>query len=164
MRMLTLPAITLALLAASSAASAAQATAHFYTHTISQTRTTLPNGNTSVLTRYYIHVVPDNADDPMGQRAGNCMGESIVAGDGKEIAASGICFTRDPAGNSVSHWWKMDEAGTAKCPHVCGHYGFLPGTGSGKFKGVTGGGTFVRTLAFGDEGSSGTARGTYKMP
>lgn len=153
-------AITLAVLATSAAASAAGTSGHYYTHTTSRTRTVLPNGNTSVRWNYYILQATDNASDPMNNTAGHCTGNAILDKQGKQVAASGICFYKDEDGNSMPLSWTMDEAGTTKCPYGCGHYTLLPGTG--KFKGMTGGGTFDQTHLFGDhEGSSGTFKGTY---
>jgi|GEM_PF-3077819 len=157
MRTFVFSALTLAVLAASAAASAASTSGHFYTHTTSRTKTALPDGNTSVRWNYYILQVTDNASDPLNNTAGNCSGNAILDKQGKELAASGICFFKDEAGDSVPLSWATDEAGTAKCPYGCGHFTFLPGTG--KFKGMTGGGTFDETHLFGDhEGSSGTLK------
>lgn len=152
--------ITLAVLAASAAASAASTSGHFYTHTTSRTKTVLPNGNTSVRWDYYILQVTDNASDPLNNTAGHCTGNAILDKQGKDLAASGICFFKDEAGDSLPLTWTMDEAGTAKCPFGCGHVTILPGTG--KFKGMTGRGTFDQTHLFGDhEGSSGTLKINY---
>ncbi|MGA7966891.1 MAG: hypothetical protein WCB49_13575 [Gammaproteobacteria bacterium] len=160
MRTSIFSAIALAVLAASATASAASTSGHFYTHTTSRTKTVLANGNTSVLWSYYILQVTDNASAPMNNTAGNCTGNAIFDKQGKEIAGGGICFFKDEAGDSLPLTWSTDEAGTAKCPNGCGHFTMLPGTG--KFKGMTGGGTFDETHLFGDhEGSSGTLKINY---
>jgi hypothetical protein len=70
-------------------------------------------------------------------------------------------LSEDASGDGLSFWWKIDEAGTAKCPDICGSYGFVDG--NGKFKRVTSSGTWVRTHVFGEDGSSGTFKGTYMM-
>lgn len=159
MRLLTLPALLL--LTLSAAASADETTGHYYIHAISETRSTLPDGNTAVLQHFYILGTSDNADAPMNNTAGNCTGNSIVSSEGKTLAASGICFRQDDQGNSFSYWWKRDESDSAKCPHGCGSYRIIDGTG--KFKGLTGSGTYVVEHEFAD-GSSGSSKGSYQMP
>lgn len=161
MRMQTLSIMALALLTLSAAASAAESAGYYYNHTISESKTTLPNGNTSVLSQFYNQGASNNANDPVKNTAGNCSSNAIVSKQGKVLSATGICFRQDVDGNSFSYWWKMDEDGTAKCPSMCGSVGILGGTG--KFKGMTGHGTFVQTHDFGD-GSSGTSRLSYQMP
>ena len=161
MRMEIPSILALALLTLSATASAAEHTGRYFTHSISQTKTTLPNGNTSTLEHFYILGSSDDANDPQNNTAGNCTGNSIASTQGKVLSFTGICFREDSEGNTFSYWWKMDEAGTARCPGSCGSYRILGGTG--KFKGLTGSGTFVHDRDFSD-GGSGTSKGTYQMP
>lgn len=162
MRETILSAITLVLFTASAAAAAAEASGHYYNHDISQTKIALPNGNTAIQTHFFEMIVTDNANDPTNHLAGSCTSQTIVSKDGKTLSASGICFMKDTNGDSLPHWFKFGEAGTANCPKQCGSFGFMPGTG--KFKGVTGGGTWKRTHKFGDVASSGTFKQTYSKP
>lgn len=162
MRTSILSAMTLALMAASTAAVAAQGSGHYYNHTTSTKRITLPNGNTAILSHFFEMTTTDNANDPMDHLAGSCSSQSIVSRDGETLAGSGVCFSKDSDGNSLTRWFKLDETGTTRCPHGCGSYGYLAGTG--KFKGVTGGGTWKQTHKFGDAASSGSFSGTYKLP
>lgn len=162
MRTSILSAITLTLLAASAAAGAAGASGHYYNQLTSETKTTLPNGNTAILSHFSQITVTDNANDPMDHLAGSCSGQTIVSKEGKTLSSSGICFLKDTQGNSLTNWWKLDEDGTANCPDGCGNHGILSGTG--KFKGLTGGGTWKRTYTFGDVASSGTFTQTSSKP
>lgn len=162
MRTKLLSFLALALLALAGAASAAESTGHYYTYTISKTKTDLANGNTSAVWQFYILGSSNNANDPQNNTAGNCTGHAIVSSQGKPVSESGMCFRQDSDGDSFSYWWKMDEAGTARCPDSCGSFGYVDGTG--KFKGLTGGGTYVHTHDFAGGGSSGTYKDTYKMP
>jgi hypothetical protein len=162
MRTSILTAITLALLTASAAAVAAQDSGHYYNHVTSEKKIPLPNGNTAILSHFFEMTTTDNANDPMDHLAGSCSAQSIVSKDGKTLAGSGVCFSKDSDGNSLTHWFKLDETGTARCPHGCGSYGYLAGTG--KFNGVTGGGTWKQTHKFGDVASSGTFKQTSSKP
>lgn len=161
MRTSVLSVITLALLTVSAAA-AAQSSGHYYNHTTSEKRIALPNGNTAILSHFFELTATDKANDPMNHLAGSCSGQFIVSKDGKTLAGDGICFSKDTEGDSLTHWWKMDAAGTASCPNVCGSYGYMQGTG--KFKGVTGGGTWKQTHRFGHEASSGTFTPSNRTP
>lgn len=162
MRTSMLSAITLALLTASAAAAAAETAGHYYNHTTSEKKIALPNGNTAVQTHFFEMIVTDDANDPTNHLAGSCTSQTIVSKDGKTLSASGICFLKDSDGDSLPHWYKFGESGTASCPNGCGSYGFMPGTG--KFKGLTGSGTWKQTHKFGDVASSGTFKQTYSKP
>jgi hypothetical protein len=162
MRTSILSATAMALLSATAVAAAAQTSGHYYNHTTSVDRIALPNGNTAVQTRFFEMIVTDSVNDPTNHLAGSCSAQTIVSKDGKTLSASGICFMKDSDGDSLPHWFKFGETGTASCPEQCGSFGFMPGTG--KFKGITGSGTWKRTHAFGDAASSGTFTQTYRTP
>jgi hypothetical protein len=146
------------LLAASAVALAGESTGRFTSHTGLTTETVLPDGGKAVVIHYYQLYVSDKADDPMNDTAGDCVGKLILSKEGKTISGSGVCFAKDVSGDGTSLWWKVDEAGTARCPDLCGSFGYVDAYG--KFKGVTGGGTWVRTHLFGD-GTNGTYKSTY---
>ena len=154
----TLFTMMVVLLAVSANVFAEESTVRFTSHNGLTTETALPDGRKAVVFHYYQLFVSDKADDPLNNTAGDCVVKLIFSKEGKTRSGSGVCFPKDVSGDGTTAWWKVDEAGTAKCPDLCGNFGYVEGYG--KFKGVTGGGTWVRTHLFGD-GSMGTARSTF---
>lgn len=162
MRTLTLSVAVLALLAASGAASATESSGHYYNVPGTETKTTLPDGNISIQGQYYHLTQSDHAADPINATAGSCFDNVITTKAGKVLSGSGFCYEQDDQGNGTTLSWKIDEAGTAKCPAQCGTWQYVDGYG--KFKGVTGGGTWTTTHRFANGVSFGTDTGNYKLP
>jgi hypothetical protein len=71
-------------------------------------------------------------DNPLNMNTENCSGTTITSADGKTGTGSGYCVSFDPSGDAAWIWWRGDLDG--------GTWGFIDGTG--KFKGVDGGGTW----------------------
>jgi len=140
------------------AALAGQTAGTFAYHNGLTNETRLPDGRKAIAMHYYVLCVSDQADDPINNTAGDCLVNLIVSKEAKTLSGSGICFPKDVHGDGASLWWKIDAAGTADCPDQCGSYGYVDGYG--RFKGVTGTGTWVRTQLFSD-GAMGTIKGTY---
>ncbi len=78
--------------------------------------------------------------------------------DAKILSGSGVCYPKDVHGDGTSLRWKIEQAATATCPDQCGSFSYLDGYG--RFKGITGTGTWVRTHLFSD-GAMGTIASTY---
>jgi hypothetical protein len=148
-----------ALLAVSATASAGESTGNYSTYTGKEQVTTLADGRKIVLSHYYQLSRSDKADDPINGMDSDCIGRFLLDKDGKMVSGSGSCFSHNDSGDGSFWWWKMDETGTAKCPDACGSFGYVDGFG--KLKGVTGGGTWVRTDVMA-KGSMGTYKSSYK--
>jgi hypothetical protein len=137
------------------------ATGRFATHTMSTDSTELPDGGRVDVAHYYQITFSDQAGHPLDNTNANCVGMYVFSMDGSVASASGTCFGADVGGNMTSFWWRLEEAGTASCPGMCGSWGYFDGTG--KFKGITGSGTFRQTTMF-PEGSTGTWKGSFSTP
>lgn len=146
------------LLVASVGAYAAESMGRFTNHIVDTMETELPDGRKAVVLHYYQLLTSDKADDPLNNTASDCVGKLILSKDGKTLSGSGSCFSRDVDGDGMSRWWKVDEAGTTKCPDLCGSFGSFDAFG--KYKGMTSSGTWVRTHVFTD-GAIGTFKQTY---
>jgi hypothetical protein len=72
---------------------------------------------------------PDNA---LNMNSQDCDGTTVLSADGKTGTGSGYCVNFDKDGDAAWMWWRGDLTG--------GTWGFVDGTG--KFKGVDGGGTW----------------------
>jgi hypothetical protein len=80
-------------------------------------------------TGYLTAAQPDN---PLNMNSQNCSGTTITDADGKTGTGSGYCVSFDSDGDAAWTWFKGElDSGT---------WGFIDGTG--KFKGVEGGGTW----------------------
>jgi hypothetical protein len=132
-----------ALLAVSATASAGEAEGFYATHSGKAHETALPDGSKVVVSHYYQLTKSNSADDPISGMDSDCIGRFLLGKDGKMVSGSGSCFSQNGKGDGSFWWWKVDEVGTATCPDACGSFGYVDGFG--KLKGVTGGGTWVRT-------------------
>jgi hypothetical protein len=148
-----------ALLAMSTTVSAGESTGYYTTTSGKEDVTTLPDGRMIVVSHYYQLSKSDKADDPINGMDSDCIGHFLIGKDGKMLSGSGSCVSHNGQGDGSSWWWKVDEMGTAKCPDACGSFGYVEGFG--KLKGVTGGGTWVRTDVMA-RGSMGTYKLKYK--
>ena len=120
----------------------------------------MPDGGMMVLSHYRQVVFADRADNPLDGLPADCIGQFLVGPDGKTRAASGTCFGHDEAGNGASYWFRMDAAGTAQCPDMCGSFGYF--AGYGKYAGIEGEGTWRREATT-PTGGHGSWKGTYKL-
>jgi hypothetical protein len=149
-----------ALMAVPAGAIAGNSVLRFTNHFYKKIETTLPDGRKAVALQYYSTNTSDKADDPMNNTAGDCVGQLILSKEGKTLAGSGNCVAQNVSGDGMTLWWKVDEAGTAKCPDLCGSFGTVDAYG--KLKGMTSSGTWVTTHVFA-EGSLGILKSTYTM-
>jgi hypothetical protein len=147
-----------AMLVVSTGASAAESSGFYTTHSGKSYNTTLPDGRTITVSHYYQLAKSDKADDPINNMESNCTGRFVVSKEGQVLSASGICFSTQASGDGGTWWWKADEIGTAKCPDLCGSFGWVEGYGS--LKNAKTAGTWVRTEVYA-EGSIGTYKSTY---
>jgi len=132
----------------------------YATYTISADSTELPDGGRVDISHFRQIVFADQPGHPLDGTNADCVGMMLFAKGGAITSASGSCYVKDAAGNGASMWWRMDEAGTADCPAMCGSWGYFDGYG--KFKGVSGSGTWKQTSLFPD-GNMGTWKGSYSM-
>ena len=149
-----------ALLFVSAGATAAESAGTFANVNGKSTTTTLPDGRTEVISHYTQITSSNKADDPVGNTESACVGRFVQSGDGAVLSASGICFSTNVSGDGGSWWWKADEIGTSKCPDMCGSFGWIDG--HGKFKGISGMGTWVRTAVLANS-AMGTYKSTYSL-
>ena len=76
-------------------------------------------------------MIADDAANPLNLAAQDCIGSSIVAKDGVPGEDAGYCDGIDKDGDVFFMWYRNKDADN--------RWGFLGGTG--KFEGITGGGT-----------------------
>ena len=132
----------------------------YATHTMSVDSTELPDGGRVEVSHFRQVVFADKAGNPLDGTNADCVGMNMFSKGGAVTSASGSCYISDASGNGASMWWRMDEAGTAGCPILCGSWGYFDGYG--KFKGISGSGTWKQTSLFPD-GSIGTWTGSYSL-
>jgi hypothetical protein len=137
------------------------ASGRFATHTMSTDATDLPDGGRVEIAHYYQATFSDQEGFPLDNTSSDCVGMYVFSKTGAVASASGTCFGTDADGNMISLWWRHEQGGTASCPNMCGSWGYFDGTG--KLKGISGGGTFNQTTLF-PEGSTGTWKGSYSIP
>lgn len=148
------------LLTAAMNVSADEATGRYFENTVSEKATILADGRTVLLFNTKQQATSDKASDPFNNVSGDCTGRMIFSKDGKVLSGSGMCFLLDESGDGLNQAWKFEEAGTSACPEMCGSFRIVDGFG--KFKGVTGKGTWVRTHVFTD-GTMGTYKSNYSL-
>jgi len=103
--------------------------------TVHEESVALADGRTRRLYRTAGFVLADEGS-PFHRAEQDCSGAEILAADGKHLGAAGSCIATDPDGDVWWIWWRGDGKG--------GTWGFLGG--SGKFEGITGGGSTRRAL------------------
>lgn len=128
-------------------------------HNITSSTTEMPDDRTIMVSHYHQVVFADDPAHPLDETGADCVGQFIMSGD-QVLAASGACYGRDAEGDGFSYWWRMDKGGTADCPDLCGSFGYFDGYG--KYKGITGKGTWVRTSTT-PQGGAGTWEGSYSI-
>jgi hypothetical protein len=144
------------LLTSSAVAMASDTTGTYMTFNRSMSESALPGGGHTRLVHYYQAGTSDKADSPFAGRTSECVGRMIVSSAGKITDGSGFCFAQDAAGNGGSWTWKVTEAGTEKCPSVCGTFKWAEGYGNAKK--VTASGAWKQTYVSKDGGI-----GTYAL-
>ena len=92
---------------------------------------TLLDGTTLLNTHDKGFLVGNEPSNPMDGNCHDCFATWILAADGSVIQRKGHCVGIDRAGDTWTIWFGEGKPGT---------WGFIGGTG--KFKGMVGGGTF----------------------
>jgi len=95
----------------------------------------------------------DTAGSPLGLASMQCSGTTIASKDGSPISGGGTCDSIDKDGDLAFYWWHSE--GTK------GKWGFLGGTG--KWKGVEGGGTYEQTHIWLDGKMGNNWQGTWTL-
>jgi hypothetical protein len=142
-----------ALLTVSAGAFAGETAGTYMTFSRATSESTLPDGSRSRLIHYYHAGTSDKADSPLAGKTSECVARMIVSSAGKVTGGSGLCFAQDATGNGGSWTWKVTEAGTEKCPQVCGTFQWAEGYGNAKSATATG--AWRQTYA-GKDGGVGT--------
>jgi len=117
----------------------------------------LPNDQILQQSGYRMVVFATDPASPLNNISSHCTSATVAAGDGAVVSNSGFCYNMDAAGNGYSMWWQETEAGTSSCPTRCGQFGLY--AGHGKFKGMTGMGTWRAGSVLAD----GTGMGTWEL-
>lgn len=134
---------------------------HYVTTAAKSDTTTLADGSTLVHGQYPQVIFTNSGMGPFGNAQNYCSSWMHMAAGATEAAGSdfaGNCFGLDGDGDVYWLWWRLDQAGTAACSTMCGSWGVYKGTG--KYKAMTGGGTWKMTTQFPDGSNRGTF--TYK--
>lgn len=147
-----------ALLAFSSGSFAAETSGTYMSFIRAMNESALPDGTQIRIVHYYHVGTSENAASPFAGKSSECIGRMVVSGSGKMLAGSGFCVAQDDAGNGGWWSWKMDEAGTAACPTVCGSFSWVEGYGSTRNSSATG---KWRQTGTSRNGSVGTYTVTY---
>lgn len=142
--------IGIVLLTLSAAAFAGDTAGTYMTFNRSMSESKLPDGSRARLMHYYHAGTSEKADSPFAGKTSECVGRMIVSSAGKVVSGSGYCFAQDAAGNGGSWTWTVTEAGTEKCPSVCGTFKWADGFGS--TKNVSASGTWRQTHSSSDGG------------
>ena len=147
-----------ALLTFAAGAFAGDAAGTYMTFNRSTSEVPLADGTHARVTHYYQAGTSDKADNPFAGKPSECIGRMIMSGAGKVLTGSGFCFAQDAKGNGGSWTWKVSEAGTEKCPGVCGTFSWAEGFGNARNAKASG--TWRQTQA-NKEGGIGTYTVTY---
>jgi hypothetical protein len=121
--------------------------------TVDEATSALADGRTRRLYTTTGFVLSDEGN-PFHRAEQDCSGAEIVAADGKSRSGAGSCVAIDPDGDVWWIWWRGDAKG--------GTWGFLGGTG--KFEGITGGGSLRYALAWPDGRFTLKWEGTWERP
>lgn len=132
----------------------------FANHNMSTQSSDLPGGGRIDVVHYHQVTFADQPGHPLDNTIADCVGLYRFSKDDAVESASGSCFGRDADGDGTSFWWRLEAQGTADCPTMCGVWGYY--AGSGKFDGISGGGTWQQTTVFPDAGT-GTWQGTHSL-
>jgi len=98
-------------------------------------------------------MVATQPDNPLHMNTQDCDGTTVLSADGKTSKGAGYCVNVDKAGDAAWIWWRSDLNG--------GTWGWIDGTG--KFKGVEGGGTWKVMQTSPDGKSVNSWEGTWEM-
>lgn len=90
---------------------------------------------------------------PIGNGSITCYGSNIVSAEGEPMSGAGSCTSVDDDGDVWTIWWTGATGG---------EFGITSGTG--KYEGATGGGTWENTVAYADAKQMNSWKGSFTMP
>lgn len=113
----------------------------------------LPDGSVlvTVLSRGFTWT--NDTDIQAGNGSMDCYGTNVVSAEGEPVSGAGSCTAIDEDGDAWTAWW----TGTAG-----GEWGFLNGTG--KYAGISGGGTWEAAAEYADGKSTNSWIGSWTIP
>ena len=98
-------------------------------------------------------LVAADPSNPFHQNAQDCIGTGVFAADGSIISQAGYCHGTDEDGDMCWLWFSGDQD--------AGRWGFLSGTG--KYEGASGGGTFTAGVVTPDGKAHNSWEGSWEM-
>lgn len=113
----------------------------------------LPDGNMLVHVANKGFIWNDDVDVQAGNGSMNCYGTAIVSPEGEQLSGSGSCHTVDEDGDTWSAWYTGATGG---------EWGFINGTG--KYAGISGGGTWENDVEYADGKAANTWTGSWTIP
>lgn len=114
----------------------------------------LPDGRTLARNKQIGFTFDKDPNNPVHGAASTCMGSVVSEAEGGNWSGSGICEEIDSDMDVIWSWWEGNQDG--------GTWGYIRGTG--KFEGVTGGGTWkMPTQIFPDGRAVGSFTGTMEL-
>ena len=113
----------------------------------------LPHGGIAQRTSSSGFILADDPNNPLHRTNQNCSGTGIASSDGRNYSGSGYCDMIDASGSVAWIWYRGNETG--------GTWGFIDG--SGRFDGVTAGGTYNIVLGWEDGKQINNWEGTYEI-
>ena len=113
----------------------------------------LPDGTVASRLIFKGFMTDDTAGSPLSLASMHCSGTTIAGKDGSPISSGGTCDSVDKDGDMAFYWWRSEG--------MHGKWGFLGGTG--KWKGVDGGGTYEQTHMWIDGKMGNDWKGTWTM-
>ncbi len=100
-------------------------------------------------------IIADDASVPFHMASQNCMNAAVLNADGSAAGASGHCTAMDGDGDTWSLWWRGEGEGEGSAWQIIG--------GTGKFAGMTGGGTTTTLHQAADGRTVITWQGTWDL-
>ena len=120
---------------------------------VSETSVKLADGRTVKRQVLRGTAIADNPNTPLSNASQDCMFTTVASADGKTFSSGGYCDGLDADGDVYWAYGGATEKG--------GKWSYLGGTG--KFEGLTGGGTYRLALTWPDGKVMATWEGTAQM-
>ncbi|CAN5159695.1 hypothetical protein BH18GEM1_BH18GEM1_13120 [soil metagenome] len=125
-----------------------------FTFSASSESVSLPGGRTLQRTVSNGIILTDDPSSPLNESATTCTGGTVVSASSEPGAGSGYCDAIDKDGDVWTLWWRNDAHG--------GPWGYISGTG--KFEGIEGGGTWAEGPQWPDGRGINTWEASYTLP
>ena len=113
----------------------------------------LANGDTSQITHLKGVILADDPSVSLHLAMQDCVGTTVIPSDGGPPDGAGYCAGTDANGDLWWIWWHNGPGGNL--------WGFIGGTG--KYKGIEGGGTTEQQVMGADGRMAITWKGSWKM-